>query len=90
MYGRSPDVSKSPEKIPTDDAYPGTKIVAGPSKGLFNSLHSDFLPRDLEATRCSSGAAGPERELLGDITTNNWFEGAPTVTSCVVHSNTVL
>jgi hypothetical protein len=53
MYGRRPDVSKSPEKIPTDDAYPGIKIVTGPSKGLFNSLHLDFLTRDLKSLCCS-------------------------------------
>lgn len=50
MYGRRPDVSQSPEKIPTDDAYPGIKIVTGPSKGLFNSLHLDFLTTDLKST----------------------------------------
>lgn len=50
MYGRRPDVSESPEKIPTDDAYPGIKIVTGPSKGLFNSLHLDFLTTDLKST----------------------------------------
>lgn len=49
MYGRRPDVSESPEKIPTDDAYPGIKIGTGPSKGLFNSLHLDFLTRDLKS-----------------------------------------
>lgn len=55
MYGRGPDVSESPEKIPTDDAYPGIKIVTGPSKGLFNSLHLDFLTTDLKSTCHSKG-----------------------------------
>lgn len=55
MYGRRPDVSESPEKIPTDDAYPGIKIVTGPSKGLFNSLHLDFLTTDLKSMCHSKG-----------------------------------
>lgn len=74
MYGRRPDVSKSPEKIPTDDAYPGIKIVTGPSKGLFNSLHLAFLTRDLKST-CSAEIAGVEAEdAATDRTTKNYFK----------------